>query len=172
PIYRDGQRVHICAIVDENQTRSLLKRLLDPKEFLSPHGIRSLSKSHEGNPFVFGERSVEYEPAEAVSKIKGGNSNCRRPPPFPTSFLMLESLRKLGTAYGSQLTVPAPEDKGGPPLTLREVVQDIANRMISIFTRDESGRRPVYGSVRKFQEDPHWRDLILLYRSLYGGPPA
>ena len=172
PIYRDGQRLHVCAIVDENQTRSLLKRLLDPKEFLSPHGIRSLSKSHEGNPFVFGERSVEYEPAEAVSKIKGGNSNWRGPVWFPTSFLMLESLRKLGTAYGPQLTVPAPEDKGGPPLTLRDVAQDIANRMISIFTRDESGRRPVYGSIRTFQEDPHWRDLILFYEYFDGDTGA
>jgi len=111
---------------------------------------------------------VEYEPAEAVSKIKGGNSNWRGPVWFPTSFLMLESLRKLGTAYGPQLTVPAPEDEGGPPLTLREVAQSIANRMISIFTRDESGRRPVYGSIRKFQEDPHWRDLILFYEYFDG----
>jgi hypothetical protein len=172
PISRDGQRVHVCAIVDENQTRGLLKRLLDPKEFLSPHGIRSLSKFHEGNPFVFGERSVEYEPAEAVSKIKGGNSNWRGPVWFPTSFLMLESLRKLGKAYGPQLTVPAPEDEGGPPLTLREVAQNIANRMISIFTRDESGRRPVYGSIRKFQEDPHWRDLILFYEYFDGDTGA
>ncbi|HMB37238.1 MAG TPA: glucosidase, partial [Methylomirabilota bacterium] len=172
PIYRDGQRVHVCAIVDENQTRGLLKRLLDPKEFLSPHGIRSLSKFHEGNPFVFGGRSVEYEPAEAVSKIKGGNSNWRGPVWFPTSFLMLESLRKLGTAYGPQLTVPAPEDEGGPPLTLREVAQGIANRMIGIFTRDERGRRPVYGSVRKFQEDPHWRDLILFYEYFDGDTGA
>ena len=172
PIYRDGQRLHVCAIVDENQTRGLLKRLLDPKEFLSPHGIRSLSKFHEGNPFVFGGRSVEYEPAEAISKIKGGNSNWRGPIWFPTSFLMLESLRKLGTAYGSQLTVPAPENEGAPPLTLREVAQNIANRMISIFTRDESGRRPVYGSIRKFQEDPHWRDLILFFEYFDGDTGA
>ena len=167
PIYRDAQRVHVCAIVDENQIRGLLKRLLDPDEFLSPYGIRSLSKYHQGNPFVFGGRSVEYEPAEAVSKIKGGNSNWRGPLWFPTSFLMLESLRKLGTAYGKQLTVPAPggQDRA---LTLLEVAEDLANRMIRIFTRDESGRRPLYGHIRKFQEDPHWRDLILFHEYFDG----
>jgi hypothetical protein len=80
---------------------------------------------------------------------------------------MLESLRKLGTAYGEQLTVPAPggQDRA---LTLREVAEDLANRMIRIFTRDESGRRPLYGSIRKFQEDPHWRDLILFHEYFDG----
>jgi len=167
PVYRDTGLVHVCAIVDENQIRGMLRRLLDPDEFLSPYGIRSLSKYHQNNPFFFNGLSVEYEPGEAVSKIKGGNSNWRGPVWFPTSFLMLESLRKLGTAYGEQLTVPAPDGQGRA-LTLREAAEDLANRMIRIFTRDENGRRPVYGSIRKFQEDPHWRDLILFHEYFDG----
>jgi hypothetical protein len=163
PVHRDDQRVHVCAIVDENQMRSLLRRLLDPAEFLSPYGLRSLSRYHEANPFRFGNREVRYEPGEAISKIKGGNSNWRGPVWFPTSFLMIESLRKLGTAYGPHLTVPAPGDEQGPPMTLFQVAEELSNRMISIFTRDARGRRPVYGEIRKFQEDPHWRDLILFH---------
>jgi hypothetical protein len=162
-VHRDDQRVHVCAIVDESQMRALLKRLLDPEEFLSPYGVRSLSRVHQAFPYRLGRREVRYEPGEAESKIKGGNSNWRGPVWFPTSFLMIETLRKLGTAYGPQFTVPAPGDEKAPPMTLGQVAQDLANRLIRIFTRDENGRRPVHGQRRKFQEDPHWRDLILFY---------
>jgi hypothetical protein len=168
PIHREGGRVHVCAIVDEDQMRALMRRLLDPQEFLSPHGIRSLSKAHEQQPFHFWDREVRYEPAEALSKIKGGNSNWRGPVWFPTSFLMIESLRKLGTAYGPHLTVSVPGDEAGQPVALWKVAEDLANRMIRIFTRDASGRRPVYGARRKFQEDPHWRDLILFHEYFHG----
>ncbi len=162
-VRRPDQRVLICAIVDEGQMRQMIRRILDPQEFLSPFGLRSLSKHHETHPFRFGNREVSYEPGEAISKIKGGNSNWRGPVWFPTSFLMIESLRKLGTAYGPHLTVPSPEGPGAPPLTLFQVAEDLANRMIRIFTRDKVGHRPVYGRIRKFQEDPHWRDLILFH---------
>ena len=162
-VRRPDQRVLICAIVDEGQMRQMIHRILDPEEFLSPFGLRSLSKHHETHPFRFGNREVSYEPGEAVSKIKGGNSNWRGPVWFPTSFLMIESLRKLGTAYGPHLTVPSPAGADAPPITLFQVAEDLANRMIRIFTRDEAGRRPVYGRIRKFQEDPHWRDLILFH---------
>jgi hypothetical protein len=159
-IYRPDQRVLLCALVDEGQMRGLLARLLDPTEFLSPHGMRSLSKYHEAHPFELGDKSVRYEPAEAVAKIKGGNSNWRGPVWFPTSFLMIESLRKLGTAYGPAFVVPPPLDRQGDPMTLTEVAQDLADRMIRIFTRDANGQRAVYANRRKFQDDPHWRDLI------------
>src|SRR5437667_226957 len=137
-----------------------LRRVLDPEEFLSPWGLRSLSRHHLAHPFRLGDRQVGYEPAEARERIKGGNSNWRGPVWFPTSFLMIESLRKLGTAFGPSFQVPA-DGQGGPMRNLWEVAEDMANRMIRIFTRDASGRRPVYGDMRKFQEDPHWRDLIL-----------
>jgi hypothetical protein len=170
PVNREDQRVHICAIVDEEQMRHMLKRVLDPDEFLSPYGLRSLSKFHEENPFRFASKEVRYEPGEAISKIKGGNSNWRGPVWFPTSFLMIESLRKLGTAYGPTLTVAARE--GDPPKTLVEVAREMADRLIAIFTRDGSGRRAVYGDTQKFQEDPHWKDLILFYEYFHGDTGA
>ncbi len=169
PVHHDDQRVHICAIVDEDQLRALLRRLVDPEEFLSPYGLRSLSKHHEHVPFRFGDKVVNYEPAEAVSKIKGGNSNWRGPVWFPTSFLMIESLRKLGTAYGPHFTVMAPDESGAAvPQSLWQVAEGLANRLIRIFTRGADGRRPVYGNRRKFQEDPHWRDLILFHEYFHG----
>jgi hypothetical protein len=165
-VHRPEGRLHICAIVDETQILRLLDRLVDPEEFLSPFGMRSLSKFHETRPYRFGDREVRYEPAEAESKIKGGNSNWRGPIWFPTGFLMIESLRKLGTAEGSLVTVPGPQ--GGAPCTLGQVAENLANRMIGIFTRDASGRRAFNGRNRKLQEDPHWRDLILFHEYFHG----
>jgi hypothetical protein len=164
---RDGISVLVCAIVDRHQTEGLLRRILDPEEFMSPFGLRSLSRYHARHPFRFGEKTVEYEPGEATSKIKGGNSNWRGPVWFPTSFLMIESLRKLGRAYGDELTVPA-DGRDGTPIPLSEAARQIADRMIGIFTRGADGRRPVYGGIRKFQDDPHWRDLILFHEYFHG----
>jgi hypothetical protein len=163
---RDGQRVHVLAIVDEDQLKALLQRILDPEEFLSPYGLRSLSRHHALHPFRFGDREVRYEPGESEDKIKGGNSNWRGPVWFPTAFLMIESLRKLGTAYGPTLKVPMGD--GGESLSLWDVAQELANRMIRIFTPDAAGRRPLHGSRRKLYEDPHWRDLILFHEYFHG----
>jgi hypothetical protein len=163
---RDGQYTHVCAIVNETQMKGMLRRVLDADEFLSPWGLRSLSRHHLTHPFRFGDREVGYEPAEARERIKGGNSNWRGPVWFPTSFLMIESLRKLGTAFGPSFTVPRVSD--GEALTLNQVAEDLANRLIRIFTRDASGHRPVYGQRRKFQEDPYWRDLILFHEYFNG----
>jgi hypothetical protein len=162
PLERDGQKVHVLAIVDPSQMKGLLSRVLEPEEFLSPWGLRSLSRYHLASPFRYDDLEVRYEPAEAGSKIKGGNSNWRGPVWFPTSFLMIESLRKLGAAYGPELTVPG-SGRDGPMRNLWEVAEDMANRLIRIFTRDASGRRAVHGDRRKFQGDPHWRDLILFH---------
>ena len=166
-IQHEGVDVHVLAIVDEDQTKQILERLIDPAEFLSDYGIRSLSKFHEQHPYVFGNSEVRYEPAESDNKIKGGNSNWRGPVWFPTSFLMIESLRKLGKAYGPFFSVRVP-DGSGREVTLTEMAGEIANRMISIFTRNEEGNRPVYGGSRKFQEDPHWRDHVLFYEYFHG----
>jgi hypothetical protein len=110
---------------------------------------------------------VRYEPAESDSKIKGGNSNWRGPVWFPTSFLMIEALRKLGTAFGPALKVPA-NGPDGPMINLFQVAEDLGNRMIRIFTRDAEGRRPVNAGRRKFQDDPYWRDLILFHEYFNG----
>jgi hypothetical protein len=166
-ISREGKDVYVLTIVDDQQTKRLLERVIDPDEFLSNFGIRSLSKYHEEHPFVFADKEVRYEPAETNNKIKGGNSNWRGPVWFPTSFLLIESLRKLGTAYGEDFSVPLP-DGSGRQVTLREMAGEIANRMIAIFTRNEDGKRPVYGGSKKFQDDPHWRDYILFYEYFHG----
>lgn len=163
---RDQKKVHVMAVVDEEQLRGLLERLLDSKEFLSDYGIRSLSKYHEQHPFSFGNSSVWYDPAEANCKIKGGNSNWRGPIWFPTTFLIIESLRKLGKAFGDDFTVKSPTT--GQEVSLDGIAKEIANRMIAIFTRNEAGVRPVYGSLKKFSDDPHWRDYLLFYEYFHG----
>ena len=159
PLERDGQSGYVLAVVDESQLTRMLRRIVDRDEFLSPWGLRSLSRYHDAHPFRFADQEVRYEPGEAEVKIMGGNSNWRGPVWFPTTFLMIESLRTLGTAYGPAYTVPA-DGRSGPPVTLGHVAEDLANRLIRIFTRDASGGRPVHGERRLFQEDPHWRDLI------------
>jgi hypothetical protein len=163
----DGKRVHVLSLVNDHQLRRILTRVWDPTEFRGPYGLRSLSKYHESHPFVFGHRVVSYEPAEATTQIKGGNSNWRGPVWFPTSFLMIESLRKLSTAYGPSFTMESPV-AGEPPLTPGEMAQGMVDRLIATFTRGADGRRPVHGKREKFQTDPHWRDLVLFYEYFHG----
>jgi hypothetical protein len=162
PPGRDAERNYLLAIVDDAQLRRMLQWVLDPDEFLSAWGLRSLSKDHQVHPFRFADQEVGYEPGEADTKIMGGNSNWRGPVWFPTTYLMIESLRTLGEAYGPSFMVPA-HGRSGPPVTLLQVAEDLADRLIRIFTRDASGRRPVHGDRRKFQQDPYWRDLILFH---------
>jgi hypothetical protein len=167
----DGKRVHVLAMVTPEQMRGLLERVWDPSEFRSEHGMRSLSKFHEQHPFDFGGARVGYEPAESTENLKGGNSNWRGPVWFPTSFMMIESLRKLAKAYGSQFVIDSPVP-GEPDIKLDDIARGFANRLISIFTRDETGRRPVHGRYEKFQTDPHWRDLLLFYEYFHGDTGA
>ena len=136
-------------------------------EFLSDAGLRSPSKHHKDHPFVFGGAEVRYEPAESDVKIKGGNSNWRGPVWFPTTFLLIESLRKFDRANESRLrirTAASPDVE----LTPREMARELADRMIGLFTKDANGRRRLYGGLQKFQEDPHWRDYLLFYEHFDG----
>ena len=162
-----GKTVHVLAIVNEEQMRHLLERIWDPNEFRSDYGLRSLSKYHEQHPFRFGDNSVGYEPAESIVMLKGGNSNWRGPLWFPTSFLMIESIRKLGKAFGASVAISSPVE-GEPAVTLDDMARGFADRMISIFTRNEQGARPAHGWYAKFQSDPHWRDLVLFYEYFHG----
>jgi hypothetical protein len=166
-VERDGMVTHVLTIVDQHQLGRIIQRIWDPDEFLSDYGIRSLSKAHWERPFVFDGRKVGYEPAESIDKIKGGNSNWRGPIWFPTCFLLIESFRKLGKAFGSDHRISLRVD-GGRSVTFPELAREMADRLIQIFTRDASGRRPVYGGTRMFQEDAHWRDLILFYEYFHG----
>jgi hypothetical protein len=153
-VRRGDDYTHVLAVVDQEQLRKLIARVVDPAEFLSPFGLRSMSRFHEEHPFVFDGAAVGYEPAEAAGFLKGGNSNWRGPVWFPTTFLMIETLRKLEKGFGDR--------------ALHGVASTLAERTISIFTPDADGYRPVYGprGTRKaelFAHDPHWRNLVLFH---------
>jgi hypothetical protein len=145
--------------------------MLDEDEFLSPHGIRSLSRRHAAQPCVLRlggqEFRVEYLPAESDSGMFGGNSNWRGPIWMPVNGLILRALLNYYAFYGDAFTIEFPTGSG-QRLTLYQVAAELARRLTAIFLRDAEGRRPVYGGTRKFQEDPHWRDLILFYEYFHG----
>ena len=164
---REGNQRDILSIVDRHQLEKLLARIWDDEEFLSPAGIRSLSKYHRHHPFTFGRGTVHYEPAEADVKIKGGNSNWRGPIWFPTSYLLIESFSKFSQAFGPEFTVTAPAS-GGKPITPGEMARDVADRMIGMFTLDRHGRRRIWGGTEKFQTDPFWRDCLLFNEYFHG----
>jgi hypothetical protein len=157
-VVRRKERTQVLTIVSPDQLNRIMQRVWDVYEFRSAYGLRSLSKFHEEHPFALGDSVVRYEPAEAESKIKGGNSNWRGPIWFPTTFLMIESLRKLDKAYGDALNI---QDLQGNRVAVGEMARYFADSLIAIFARDASGRRPVFGDAEKFQSDPHWRDCIL-----------
>lgn len=166
----DGSTTLLLTIMNISQLRQVLTRMLDPAEFLSPHGIRSLSKHHAHDPFVCDGRIVGYEPGESETKLKGGNSNWRGPIWFPTTFLIVESLRKLGTAFGEGFAIE-PSGCGGNAISLREAAGDIARRLVGIFQADATGQRPVFGGDTRFA-DPLWRDEILFYEYFHGDSGA
>jgi hypothetical protein len=145
--------------------------MLDENEFLSPCGIRSLSRFHLDHPFSFWvggqEYQVQYLPAESNTGMFGGNSNWRGPVWMPVNILIIRGLLNLYSFYGDKFTVECPTGSG-KRMTLFEVAREIQRRLESIFLRDADGRRPVYGGTKKFQEDPHWRDLVLFYEYFHG----
>ena len=165
-----GER-RLMAIVDGNKLRRVLRYMLDEEEFLSPHGIRAVSRYHKDHPYVLNlggaEHRLDYEPGESSNGLFGGNSNWRGPIWFPVNFLIIESLQKFHHYLGEDYKVECPTGSGNF-LTLAEVAQEISRRLGSVFLRGESGRRPVHGNAEKFQQDPHWRDLILFYEYFHG----
>jgi hypothetical protein len=162
---KDGGHSLALTIVDRDQLLRMLDWICDPDEFMSDFGLRSLSKFHLEHPFTLGGNSVTYEPGEADCKIKGGNSNWRGPIWFPTAFLMIESLRKLAKAHGHDLTITT---KAGEQMTLGDIAEKIAEGMMSIFVRGPDGKRPLYGTMDKFQNDPLWRDYIMFHEYFHG----
>jgi hypothetical protein len=145
--------------------------MLDEREFLSPYGIRALSRYHAEHPFVFHaggqEYRVSYLPAESDSGMFGGNSNWRGPIWMPVNGLIIRALLQYYSYYGDAFTVECPTGSGRR-MTLYQVAEELTRRLAAIFRRDGQGRRPVHGGARKFQEDPHWRDLILFYEYFHG----
>ncbi|HXG65925.1 MAG TPA: glucosidase, partial [Blastocatellia bacterium] len=161
----------LLSIVDRDQLRQVLAIMLDENEFLSPYGIRSVSRRHLENPYrlpVNGtEYVVNYEPAESTTGLFGGNSNWRGPVWFPVNYLIIESLQKFHHYLGDTYQVECPTGSG-QMMTLWEVAAELSRRLTRVFLRDENGRRPVHGGADKFQNDPHWRDLILFYEYFHG----
>jgi hypothetical protein len=165
-----GER-RLLSIVNQEKLRRILQKMLDENEFLGPYGIRAISRFHESNPYVFHvngqEYRVDYEPAESSSGLFGGNSNWRGPVWFPVNFLLVEALQKFHYYLGDGFKVECPTGSG-KEMTLWEVASELSHRLMSIFLRDSSGRRPVYGGIEKFQNDPHWRDFILFHEYFHG----
>ena len=161
----------LASILDEDKLRRVLTIMLDEDEFLSPYGIRSISKLHETHPYVFrtghAEYSVSYLPAESDSGMFGGNSNWRGPIWMPVNALIVRALLQYYLFYGNRFTIECPTGSGRH-MTLYEVAEDLSTRLASIFLRDADGSRPVYGGTAMFQDDPHWRDLILFYEYFHG----
>jgi hypothetical protein len=161
----------LTSVCNKEKLGRILAYVLDEDEFFSPHGIRSLSRRHADHPFVFDihgqEYSVQYLPAESNNGMFGGNSNWRGPVWMPVNVLIIRGLLNMYQFYGDDFRVECPTGSNRY-LTLFEVAKEIARRLSSIFLRDESGQRPVYGGTQKFQEDPHWRDHILFYEYFHG----
>jgi hypothetical protein len=161
----------LLAIVRDSDLRTLLKRMLDPQDFLSDYGIRSISKYHEAHPYVldtpYGNYSINYEPGESSTGAFGGNSNWRGPIWFPINFLLVEALQKYHEFYGDDFTVECPTGSG-TKLTLGQVAQELARRLTTIFLRDEQGCRAVFGDTATFQNDAQWRDYIPFYEYFHG----
>jgi len=157
---------YLLSTVNEDKLRRVLRAMLDENEFLSPYGIRALSRHHRQHPYRFNvgsqEYRVDYLPAESDNGMFGGNSNWRGPIWLPVNMLIVRALLQLYRYYGPEFKVEFPTGSGHEA-TLYEVAMGIGRRLASIFVRDRHGRRPVYGGTEKFQTDPHWRDLILFY---------
>jgi hypothetical protein len=161
----------MAAILDETKLRRVLAKMLDEKEFLSPFGIRSLSRFHADHPYVFHaggqEYRVSYLPAESDTGMFGGNSNWRGPIWMPVNGLIMRALLQYYSFYGNDFTVECPTGSG-KQMNLYQVAEEIGRRLANIFLKDKDGRRPDYGGSKKFQDDPHWRDLILFYEYFHG----
>jgi hypothetical protein len=161
----------LLSLVNGSRLSRVLRHLLDESEFLSPYGIRSVSRFHKDNPYVLHvdgiERRVDYEPAESRTGIFGGNSNWRGPVWFPINFLLIEALQKFHHFYGDTLTVELPTGSGRQA-SLWQAAEEVSRRLTRIFLRSADGHRPVYGGLDKFQNDANWRDLIYFHEFFHG----
>jgi hypothetical protein len=170
----EGRR-RLLSIVTSDQLRRILRVMLDEREFLSPYGIRAVSRIHREDPYIFrvdgAEYRVGYEPGESSTGLFGGNSNWRGPVWFPVNFLLVESLQKFHHYLGDDFKVECPTGSG-QMMTLWEVAAEISKRMTRIFLRDENGSRPVHGGNALYRDDANWQDLVLFYEYFHGDSGA
>jgi len=166
-----GHNHHMLAVPTKERLRRMLAYLLDENEFLSPYGIRSLSKIHAAHPYIFRadgrEYRVDYVPGEGDTHLFGGNSNWRGPIWFPINYLIVEALERYYYFYGNDLKVECPTGSG-IFMNLQQVADEIARRLVSLFVKDHEGRRPCHGDDLRYAKDPHWKDLILFYEYFHG----
>ncbi len=172
---RDGQQQRLLSAVGPNQLMRILVRMLDPAEFLSPYGIRSLSRAHLEQPFTVRladtDFTVGYEPGESSTGLFGGNSNWRGPVWFPVNHLIVEGLRRYADFFGADMRVEYPTGSG-EKYSLGEIADDLSRRLVSLFLLDGDGRRPVHGQYELFGKDERWRDLIPFYEYFHGDTGA
>jgi hypothetical protein len=168
--YGEAER-GILALVNPERLRRILSRMLDENEFFSPYGIRSISKFHKENPYIFyaggQEYRVDYLPAESDTGMFGGNSNWRGPVWMPINVMLIRALQQFYLYYGDNFKIECPTGSGNL-MNLFEVSRELSNRLTRIFTLDKEGRRPVFGGSEKFQNDPNWHDYILFYEYFHG----
>jgi hypothetical protein len=161
----------LLAITRAFRTTKVLERVLDPNEFLSPYGVRALSRYHLDHPYVFEAKEyhseVKYVPAESESDLFGGNSNWRGPIWMPINYLLIESLRKFDRFFGPGFKVECPVGSG-QMMSLKEVADELRARLTNIFRRNGQGRRAVFGASDKMQSDPHFKDYLLFYEYFDG----
>jgi hypothetical protein len=169
-----GQR-RLLALMRGHRMKRLLRRMLDPEEFLSEHGVRSVSRYHLEHPFelqVNGmTHTVRYEPGESSSGLFGGNSNWRGPVWWPINYLLIEAVQKFYHYYSDDFLVECPTGSG-QMLTLWQIADELSRRLTHTFMADEDGRRPVHGGRDVYATDPHWRDLVLFYEYFHGDTGA
>lgn len=160
-----GEKTFLFALCSKNQIGRVLEKVWNPKEFRSEYGIRSLSKKYEKNPYVLLGKSISYEPAEAVATLKGGNSNWRGPIWFPTSFLLIDVLKKLDTLTEGKFSI---KDHEGRDITAKDMAKYFANGLINLFRKNKDGQRPMFGDYEIMQKDKHWQDHLLFYEHFHG----
>jgi hypothetical protein len=167
----DPRRRYLLAVPSRQRLESVLRYMLDPKEFLSPFGVRSLSKVHQASPYVLRLRGVDhtvaYQPGESETDAFGGNSNWRGPIWFPINYLIVETLQRYHYFFGESFRIECPTGSGHM-LTLKQVAEEIAVRLCSLFLPGKDGRRPCFGSDRRFADDPRWKDLLLFHEYFHG----
>ncbi len=156
---------YLFGLLNPQEIQRFLKYIWDPNEFRSEFGLRSLSKYHENNPGRIHGSYLKYEPGEAVVIIKGGNSNWRGPIWFPINYFLIDTLSRLGKVFKDQIKIEVP---GEPKVTLSQMADSFANRLLNLFKKDSNGNRPCNGDTEKFQKDPHFKDYLLFYEHFHG----
>ncbi len=165
----EGRR--LLSIVSKEKLTRILEKMLDENNFLSPYGIRSLSKIYSDKPYIFSlngqEMSIDYEPAESTTWLFGGNSNWRGPVWYPVNYLLIEALQKFHYYYGDSFKVDFPTGSGRK-MDLWDVATGLSHRLMQTFIRNENGRRAVYENFERLQNDPHWKDYLLFFEYFHG----